>query len=94
MSEKIDTLLLKAKRSSFKIVELDTRYKNAMLMDMAKALRKNKAQIIKENKKDIALARKNEKLDSYVDRLMLDDKRIKAMAQSLEEIAKLKESCW
>ncbi len=55
-----------------------------VLYDYNNALLKNKTSIIKENKKDI----RNIKRKHLVDRLILDDKRIESIRNSINEIAK------
>ena len=66
---------------------LSTIAKNAVLKDMAAALLSKQAVILQANKKDLALARGKGK--SFIDRLTLNALRIKQMADSLLEIAKL-----
>ncbi len=57
-----------------------------ILNDYNKVLLSNKKQIILENKKDV----KNCKRERLVDRLILNEKRIEGIRQSLNEIAKFK----
>ena len=57
-----------------------------ILNDYSKVLLSNKKQIILENKKDV----KNCKRERLVDRLILNEKRIEGIRQSLNEIAKFK----
>jgi glutamate-5-semialdehyde dehydrogenase len=58
-----------------------------VLEDYNKALLKNKSKIIKENVKDV----RSVKRKHLVDRLVLNDKRIEAIRQSIDEIAKFKD---
>ena len=58
---------------------------------MARALENQQAFLIKENAKDLAAATKANYSKSLVDRLMLNPKRISAMAGGLRETAKLKD---
>jgi glutamate-5-semialdehyde dehydrogenase len=58
-----------------------------VLEDYNKALLKNKKNIIRENLKDV----KNVKRRHLVDRLILNDKRIEGIRQSINEIAKFKD---
>ena len=51
-----------------------------------KAISKNKKRIIKENQKDV----KNIKRKHFVDRLILNEKRIEGIRHSIDEIAKFK----
>lgn len=63
--------------------------KNAALIKMAEALKKRSKELIKENAKDIAYAKEKDLSKAMLDRLTLDDKRIKEMAQGLNEVAAL-----
>ncbi|MDP3730530.1 MAG: glutamate-5-semialdehyde dehydrogenase, partial [Candidatus Omnitrophota bacterium] len=89
----IDVKLLcqKARAASRKMASLDTKVKVLALKSMAKALIKNCSYIIKENAKDIENAERGNISKALIDRLTLDEKRIRAMADSLAEISKLKD---
>lgn len=63
--------------------------KNTALTTAAQALRAKATQIIAANARDVALAEQNNRPASFIDRLKLDEKRIKAMASGLEQIAAL-----
>ena len=55
----------------------------------ADALVAQQAYIIEENQKDIMLARKNKMAEPLIDRLLLNENRIRKMAEGLREIAAL-----
>ena len=57
--------------------------KNAALAAVAEALDKNRASIIAANKADIDAARANGMSESIIDRLLLNDKRIDGIIESL-----------
>ena len=78
-----------AAKAAHQLALLDTETKNQVLLDMAAALRQQKAFIIKENESDLAAARDNNLAASMVDRLTLNDERIEAMAQGIEVIVSL-----
>ncbi len=63
--------------------------KDRALLEMAKALRENRAGIMAANAEDMAAAKARSLSAALLDRLMLDEKRIEAMAKGLEEIAML-----
>ena len=63
--------------------------KNQALLAAAKALRARTADILAANTKDVAAAKQSGRPDSFVDRLLLNDKRVDAIANGLEEIAAL-----
>lgn len=70
-----------------------TKQKNDALLEIAKGLRENCETIIQENKIDIENAKKDGLPDGLVDRLMLDDGRINAIADSVEQVAELPDPC-
>src|SRR5262245_14177574 len=63
--------------------------KNAALRAAAAALRAQTATIVEANKRDLAAAREGGRPSSFLDRLMLDPKRIEGVAEGLEAIAAL-----
>lgn len=70
-----------------------TKQKNDALLEIAKGLRENCETIIQENKIDIENAKKDGLPDGLVDRLMLDEGRINAIAHSVEQVAELPDPC-
>lgn len=70
-----------------------TKQKNVALLEIAKGLRENCETIIQENKIDIENAKKDGLPDGLVDRLMLDEGRINAIAHSVEQVAELPDPC-
>lgn len=87
----MEQFLKKAKTLTPTIATLSSNKKNRILREMAQALRDNKSRILEENSKDTQKAEEQNLQASTIERLWLDDKRIDAMATSLEEIAALKE---
>lgn len=68
---------------------LDTEKKNAVLTDMAAAIRANKDKIIEVNTAEVARAKENNLDAAMVDRLILNDARIEDMAVGIETIIEL-----
>ena len=66
-----------------------TDQKNTALRAAAAALRRNTAAILAANARDITAAKSADRLAAFVDRLMLDAKRVDAIATGLEDIAAL-----
>ncbi|MFA6321041.1 MAG: glutamate-5-semialdehyde dehydrogenase [Candidatus Omnitrophota bacterium] len=87
----IDALAAKSKNASRKLALVDTGAKDRALCAMAGALKKNAAYIIRENKKDLILAGKKGLSKALIDRLTLNKDRVFAMADSLLQIARLKD---
>ena len=76
-----------AKKASFIMGQLSSRVKDGALTAMADGLERNKASIIAANKKDVKAAKAKKLNAAFIDRLTLDDKRIKAVADSLRQVA-------
>jgi glutamate-5-semialdehyde dehydrogenase len=63
--------------------------KNHALQAMASALRSNVADILAANAKDMAAGRERNLSGAMLDRLLLDNKRVEAMAKGIEDIIQL-----
>lgn len=87
----MEEFLSEAKAASRVLNKLSGSKRNAILKEMAKALRENTKEIEKENAKDMADGEKNKLSSALMDRLFLDESRVDAMATAIEEIAALKE---
>lgn len=81
----------KAKEASRKTALYTAKTKNNALMAIAEDLLKNKNRIIKKNKIDINIGIKNGLSKALLDRLSLNEKRIKEMADGVKVIEKLKD---
>jgi glutamate-5-semialdehyde dehydrogenase len=78
-----------AKAASRRLAIASADDKNAALLAAAKALRAATPQILAANTKDVEAAKAAGRPASFVDRLLLDEKRINGIAVGLEEIAAL-----
>ncbi len=87
----MEEFLKKAKDAASQLAKLKSGQKRAILEEMADALRNNVPTILKANAKDMAYAQEANLNSALKDRLFLDEKRVLAMAQAVEEIAALKE---
>lgn len=87
----IDEICSGVQSASQSISTMTTLQKNLILKKIAQKLREKKDLIIEENDKDLSEAKKNKVSSAFYDRLLLDDKRIEAMALSVEEIAILED---
>lgn len=70
--------------ASQKLALQNAQIKNRVLSAVADALDANRQSIINANKKDIDAGRSNGMSESLIDRLMLDDKRINGIIESLK----------
>lgn len=78
-----------AKESMRELANISSGQKNIALIKMAEALERKKSYLIKENKRDIAAAKKKGLSRALIDRLALSEKRIKEMAEGIVEVAAL-----
>lgn len=83
--------LKKAKSAATVIANLDGKTKNLLLNKIANSLEKNIPAITAANAIDMKDGKENNLTAALLDRLFLDENRIKAMATALREIAALKE---
>jgi len=83
--------LQEAKDASRVLGELSGSQKNKILKDMANALRSNTMDLLEANALDMSAGEENNLSSALMDRLLLDESRIDAMAVAIEEIAALKE---
>ena len=87
----MEDFLKEAKNSSRVLATISGREKNRILNEMAQALRDNSSNLVAQNKKDMEEGEKNKLSSALMDRLLLDESRIDAMAVAIEEIAALKD---
>ncbi len=86
--EKIAT---EAKSAAEKTGVLDSPAKNRALRAIASEILKKKDEIFRENGKDTSEAEKKKMAPALIDRLVIDGKRVEAMARGLEEVAELED---
>ncbi len=87
----MEKYLQEAKEASSVLASLKGEKKNSVLNKIAAALEENSALIIEHNRYDMEEGEKNGLSSALMDRLFLDEGRIKGMAQAVREIAALKE---
>jgi len=89
IGETMDALGAAARRAARALARSSHRSRNAALLAAAAALRDRRDPIIEANAADVAVARDRGLTDAMLDRLMLDEERIAAMAAGLESVAAL-----
>ena len=89
LKEDITNLTKRAKTASRRLATLTETEKNKYLFAMADAIEANADSIIAENSKDIATGNNMGLSKSLLDRLLLNNERITAMADGLREVAEL-----
>ena len=61
--------------------------RNLALLNISKIIKKEQEEILKANKIDIQNAKNKQLNNAFVDRLLLDDKRIDNIVESLKQIS-------
>ena len=85
----IEEQVRKARTASRLLASLSRARKDEALELIAEALRRRAGEILAENAEDVALARANKLSAALVDRLYLDEDRLKEIAISIRELAAL-----
>ncbi len=89
IAEQIRNIASDARQASFAMARLSSGAKNDLLRAMAAALIDNAGQLVEENAKDLAAGEKKGLSFAMLDRLMLNEGRVTAMAEGLREVAAL-----
>ena len=79
----------KARMAAHALAVLSTDQKNAILRAMAAELRVQSAEILTENAKDLAAGEASGLTKAMLDRLLLDETRLEAVASGVEQVSKL-----
>lgn len=78
-----------AREASRRLARATTAEKNAALVAIATAIRREKTNLVAANQEDLAAARAAGLETALLDRLTLSEKGVEAMAEGVEQIAKL-----
>ncbi|HEX9022614.1 MAG TPA: gamma-glutamyl-phosphate reductase, partial [Geobacteraceae bacterium] len=89
IAEKIRKIAADARQASFAMARLSSAVKNELLLNMAMALIDNAPHLKEQNMQDLEKGREKGLSPAMLDRLMLNEARIKAMADGLREVAAL-----
>ena len=79
----------RARAASREVARADAATKNRALLAAAKAIRRDAKKLLAANAEDVKPAKAAGKDAAFVDRLTLTDKSVEAMAEGLEQVAKL-----
>jgi glutamate-5-semialdehyde dehydrogenase len=91
LESKVKRMARKAKAASLRMALVKSAEKNHALKKMARAILDNRDYIVKQNAKDLKAGQESRLSAALMDRLTLNEKRIKGMAQSLMDTARLKD---
>ena len=89
MEQLINDISSKARIAESSLQKLSTDTKNLLIEISARNIKTNISKILSANAKDIELATNKKRGEAYIDRLMLDQERVKAMIDALNAIVKL-----
>lgn len=89
LQETIHQMGRQARAAAYKLAQLSTDEKNAILRKMAAAIRESAPQLLTANALDLAAGTEKGLSAAMLDRLMLDEKRIDAMAAGIEQVSTL-----
>lgn len=89
IQQEVENLAKQAKEASRTLSMTSAEVRNSALLAMADALEENATDILSANEQDMNTARSNGVGESLLDRLMLDEQRIHAMAQALRALVEL-----
>jgi glutamate-5-semialdehyde dehydrogenase len=89
IQETIHQMGRQARAAAYKLAQLSSDEKNAILREMAAAIRQRVPELLAANAKDLEAGRAKGLSNAMLDRLMLDEKRIEAMAAGIDQVATL-----
>lgn len=89
IQETIHQMGRQARAAAYKLAQLSSDEKNAILRAMAAAIRKAAPELLEANAKDIAAGTEKGLSAAMLDRLRLDESRIEAMAAGIDQVATL-----
>lgn len=89
MEQLINDISSKARIAESSLQKLSTDTKNLLIEISARNIKKNISKILSANAKDIEVATNKKRGEAYIDRLMLDQERVKTMIDALDAIVEL-----
>jgi len=91
LSQYAQSLAREAKKAAWEISNLASNRKNKILGQVASRLWAERDSVVRENAKDLDSGRKTGLPSAMMDRIALDEKRVKDMAESIEAVVKLQD---
>ncbi|MCM2680253.1 glutamate-5-semialdehyde dehydrogenase [Echinimonas agarilytica] len=87
----LNAMGLSARHASYQLAELTAPQKNALLNTLADELEKNSPAILAANAKDIEQGKANGLTEALIDRLLLTEERLSAIASDVRMVARLED---
>ena len=91
MTDNIDQIGINAKKAARILAKTSSEQKNHALQEMSKYVLADKKTIIEANKLDIENSKSKNLSESFIDRLELNDERVKSISDTLLEIESFKD---
>ena len=91
LREEIEALCINAKEASARLALADTETKNGVLLRIAELLEQERESLISANQQDLEAAEENGVAKTMLDRLALNENRIRGMAEALRALVKLED---
>ncbi len=85
----LEQLAQKTKAASTAIMNADTQRKNQLLATIAKGLEEHMAAILEANQKDVETGKANGMSAGLLDRMMLNEERMKQMMEGIQQVISL-----
>jgi len=91
MAFNVEEVAKTAKEVSYSLIEISTEVKNRTLLTAARLIEEKKELIEAENRKDLIAGEEKGLSKAMLDRLLLNEKRIKGMVNVLKDVASLQD---
>ncbi|HHX49433.1 MAG TPA: glutamate-5-semialdehyde dehydrogenase [Clostridiales bacterium] len=91
MENEIKNICKLAKEASLKFSSVSTDVKNELLKNIKKHVANNTQKILEANKKDLAIAKSNNRDAAFMDRLMLNEDRVLQMCKGVDAVISLED---
>ena len=89
IQETIHQMGRQARAAAYQLAQLSSEEKNTILRAMAAAIREATPELLQANAKDLAAGSEKGLSSAMLDRLKLDEKRIEAMSEGIDQVATL-----
>jgi glutamate-5-semialdehyde dehydrogenase len=89
--QELEKVLVNARPAAASAAQWSPDFKKKLLGDTASRIEKQTKWLLAENRKDLAKAKTSGLPDAMIDRLTLNKKRVKAMAEGVRAVARLKD---